>query len=110
MNIQARPYRDSTDFVRMRQLLMDGRQAAIPASYMHPGCLDWDTHRPPDEQANRRNLRLWESMNEDPPTLEAWAIFSRHEGSFERCPRLSYQKALRCKGCTVLKMVGCGHG
>ncbi|HKF95476.1 MAG TPA: hypothetical protein VKB96_12955, partial [Gammaproteobacteria bacterium] len=43
MNIQARPYRDATDFLRMRQLVIDGRQANISASYMHPGCLDWDT-------------------------------------------------------------------
>jgi len=83
MNIQARPYRDTTDFVRMRHLLMAGSQAAIPASYMHPGCLDWATHYPPDEQENRRNLRLWERMDEDSPALEAWAIFSRHEGSFD---------------------------
>lgn len=83
MNIQARPYRDPTDFVSMRQLLMAGRQANIPASYMHPGCLDWDTHYPPDEQENKRNLRLWENMDDEPPTLEAWAILSRHEGTFD---------------------------
>jgi mycothiol synthase len=83
MDIQARPYRDATDFVRMRQLVMEGRQANIPASYMHPGCLDWDTHCPPNEQENRRNLRLWERMDADQPALEAWAIFSRHEGSFD---------------------------
>jgi len=67
----------------MRHLLMVGCQAKIPASYMHPGCLDWDTHYPPDEQANRRNLLLWERITEDPPTLEAWAMFSRHEGTFD---------------------------
>lgn len=83
MNIQARPYQDSTDMARMRQLLMEGTQANISASYMHPGCLDWDTHYPPDEQENRRNLRLWELMDVEPPTLYAWAIFSRHEGTFD---------------------------
>jgi GNAT superfamily N-acetyltransferase len=67
----------------MRQLLMAGTQANISASYMHPGCLDWDTHYPPDDQENQRNLRLWESMGEDRPTLEAWAICSRHEGTFD---------------------------
>ncbi len=64
MNIQARSYRDATDFVGMRQLLMDGKHANISASYMHPGCLDWDTHCPPNDQENRRNLRLWERMGE----------------------------------------------
>jgi mycothiol synthase len=83
MNIQARPYRDSTDMARMQRLLMDGSQANISASYMHPGCLDWDTHRPPSEQENRRNLRLWERIGGDEPTLEAWAIRSRHEGTFD---------------------------
>jgi mycothiol synthase len=83
MNIQARPYRDPTDLARMRQLVMAGRQANISASYMHPGCLDWDTHYPPDEEENRRNLRLWERMDEDQPALEAWAIFSRHEATFD---------------------------
>jgi hypothetical protein len=67
----------------MRQLVMEGRQSNIFASYLHPGCLDWDTHYPPDEQENRRNLRLWERMDEGQPVLEAWAIFSRHEGTFD---------------------------
>lgn len=67
----------------MRHLLMVGWQATIPASYMHPGCLDWATHYPPDEAANRRNLWLWERVDEDPPTLEAWAIFLPNEGSFD---------------------------
>ena len=69
----------------MRQLLMAGTQAKIPASYTHPGCLDWDTHCPPDEQENRRNLRLWERLDESAgePVLEAWAIFSQHEKTFD---------------------------
>lgn len=83
MKLQARPYRHAADFVRMRQLLMMGRQAQIPASYMHPGCLDWDTHYPPDEEANQCNLRLWERVDEDPPILEAWAILSRRESTFD---------------------------
>ena len=83
MNLQARPYRDPADLIPMRQLVMTGRQANIPASYMHPGCLDWDTQYPPDETANQRNLRLWERVDVEPPTLEAWAIHARSEGSFD---------------------------
>jgi mycothiol synthase len=84
MNIQARPYRDSTDFVCMRQLLVTGRQANISASYTHPGFLDRDTHYPPNEQENRRNLRLWERAGgADQPTLEAWGIFWQLEGKFD---------------------------
>ncbi len=83
MKLQARPYHDPTDLARMRQLLMAGRQANIAASYMHPGCLDFDTHYPPDEQDNRRNLRLWERIDQEPPTLAAWAMFWRHEGTFD---------------------------
>src|SRR5215204_315309 len=67
----------------MRQLLMAGSQANIPASYTHPGTLDWALYYPPDEQANRRDIRLWERMDEDSPALEAWAIFLRHEGTFD---------------------------
>jgi GNAT superfamily N-acetyltransferase len=67
----------------MRQLLVDGSQAKIPASYMHPGCLDWATHCPPDEQARRRNIRLWERIPEDPPALAAWAIFLPNEETFD---------------------------
>jgi hypothetical protein len=67
----------------MRQLLMTGRQANIPASYTHPGALDWATHYPPDEQANRRDIQLWERTDEDTPTLVAWAIFLRREGTFD---------------------------
>ena len=83
MNLQARPYRDPADLIPMRQLLMAGTQANIPASYMHPGCLDWDTHYSPDEQENRRNLQLWERVDEEPPIVEAWAMFWRHEGTFD---------------------------
>ena len=52
---------------------------------MHPGYLDFDTHCPPDEQENRRNLRLWECWDADDgqPTLEAWAMFWRHERTFD---------------------------
>ena len=67
----------------MRQLLMAGTQAKIPASYMHPGCLDLDTQYPPDEEENRRNLQLWERVDEEPPIVEAWAMFWRHEGTFD---------------------------
>ncbi|NJN82517.1 MAG: GNAT family N-acetyltransferase [Caldilineaceae bacterium] len=83
MNLQARPYRGPTDLVKMRQLLTLGAQSGIPASYMHPGVLEWATHNPPDEHANQRNLRLWERAESDPPTLQAWAIFLAHEGSFD---------------------------
>jgi GNAT superfamily N-acetyltransferase len=83
MKLQARPYRDQTDMAPMRQLLMTGRQANISASYMHPGCLDFDTHYPPDEQENRRNLILWERVDQAPPILEAWAMFWQHEGTFD---------------------------
>jgi mycothiol synthase len=83
MKIQERPYRDKADLASMRQLLMVGRQANILASYMHPGCLDWATHYPPDEQENRRNLRLWERVDAHQPRLEAWAIFLPKEGSFD---------------------------
>ena len=83
MELQARPYRDSNDLAAMRELVMAGQHANIPASYMHPGCLDWGTHNPPDEAANQRNLYLWEHFAAGKPVLQAWAIFLRHEGSFD---------------------------
>lgn len=85
LKLHARPYRDATDLVGMRQLLVFGAQARIAASYMHPGSLDWDTHFPPEEAENRRNLLLWERWEdkEDSPVLEAWAMLWRHEGTFD---------------------------
>ena len=83
MEIQARPYRDNTDLTNMRHLLMTGVQANIQASYTHPGTLDWATHHPPDEEARRRNLRLWERVGQNPPWLAAWAIFLPHEETFD---------------------------
>lgn len=83
MNIQTRPYRDQADLAQMRHLLMVGAQAKIPASYMHPGFLDWATHCPPDEQARRRDLQLWERIDQDPPGLAAWAMFLPHEATFD---------------------------
>jgi hypothetical protein len=92
----------------MRRLLVAGRQATTSASYMHPGCLDWDTHCPPDEQENRRNLRLWERMDEDEgqPTLEAWAMFWRHEGTFD----LFVSPALQARRCTRLSWMSMWPG
>jgi GNAT superfamily N-acetyltransferase len=83
MNLQARSYRDATDLLPMRHLLMAGAQAKIPASYMHPGCLDWAMHYPPDEGVNRRNLRLWEDTDEEPRVLAAWAIYLVSDGTFD---------------------------
>ena len=83
MKIQARPYRDHTDLVRMQHLVMVGRQANIPASYMHPGSLAWATHYPPADQQMHHNLRVWEYVDRDPPTLAAWAIHAHNEGSFD---------------------------
>src|SRR4051794_22881477 len=83
MNIQARPYRDHTDLVRMQQLVMVGSQANIPASYLHPGSLAWAIYYPPADQARHHNLRLWERIDRAPPTLEAWAIHAHNEGSFD---------------------------
>jgi ribosomal protein S18 acetylase RimI-like enzyme len=83
MSLQMRTYRDSTDFAHMRQLLMIGTQSQIPASYTHPGCLDWATHIPPDEAAWQRNFRLWEDTSADPPLLAAWTIFMPNEGTFD---------------------------
>ena len=83
MKLEERPYHSSHDLARMRELVIVGQQANIAASYMHPGCLDWSTHNPPDEAANRSDLRLWEGVDEAAPGLAAWAIFLRHEGSFD---------------------------
>ena len=92
MQLRARPYRDPTDLARMRQLLMAGiranRRANLRAHYMPLGFLDWETHFPPDEQANRRDLRLWARAEEGSSTLEAFALeafalYSRHEETFD---------------------------
>lgn len=83
MQIHSRPYHDHTDLTHMRHLVMVGRQANIAASYMHPGGLDWATHYPPADQAMDHNLRLWERVDTDPPTVLAWAIFAHNEGSFD---------------------------
>ncbi len=83
MPIQARLYCDPSDLARMRELLVTGTQARISASYTHPGMLDWATHNPPDENARRMNIRLWERLDAGPATLEAWAIFMPHEGTFD---------------------------
>lgn len=83
MNLRARPYREPADLASMRELLVVGVQTGLAASYMHPGFLDWVTHRPPDEAAHRRNLHLWETDDEQSPALMAWAMFLPHEGSFD---------------------------
>ena len=83
MKIQARSYHNHTDLVAMRRLVMNGRQANIPASYMHPGSLDWATHYPPADKAIQQNLRLWERLDDDASTLLAWAILAHNEGSFD---------------------------
>jgi mycothiol synthase len=67
----------------MRQLLMAGSRAKIPASYMHPGYLDWATYYTPGDQDMARNLRLWERLDDGQPALMAWAILMHNEGCFD---------------------------
>ena len=83
MKIQARPYHNHADLLRMQHLVMVGCQANIPASYLHPGSLTWATYYPPADQAMPHNLHLWERVDVDPPTLAAWAILAHNEGSFD---------------------------
>ena len=83
MKLQSRPYRDLGDIAHLRQLVVQGARAHIPASYMHPGCLDWALFYPPDEAANRRDIVLWERVDAGEPALQAFALFSRHERSFD---------------------------
>jgi len=83
MKLQGRAYCAPSDLATMRALLLAGTQSGIAASYPHPGLLDWATHYPPDETANRQNLRLWEAVDTEPPTLVAWALFFDHEGTFD---------------------------
>ncbi len=100
MAINGRPYRTPADLLRMRDLLMQGRAAQIPASYMHPGELYWMTYYPPDEEANRRDIRVWEfapgARGEDRGSgsaepagwdnrseLAGWAIYSALEETFD---------------------------
>jgi GNAT superfamily N-acetyltransferase len=83
MEIYSRPYRDSNDLARMRQLLVVGSQAKIPASYMHPGFFDLETHYPPDDEIRRRNIWLWEHASERHAALAAWAFFIPSEEAFD---------------------------
>lgn len=83
MQIEPRPYREPADLSHMRRLLVEGARASTLASYMHPGSLDWEVFYPPDEAANRRNILLWERAGEGGPALLAWAIYSRHEQTFD---------------------------
>jgi mycothiol synthase len=87
MTSNGRAYHDDADLARLRDLLLLGKAAEIPASYMHPGELYWMTYYPPDEEANRRNIRIWEFA---PPSggagggdLAAWAIYCALEGTFD---------------------------
>jgi ribosomal protein S18 acetylase RimI-like enzyme len=87
MEVHERSYAGSADLGCMRDLLLLGAAARIPASYMHPGELDWMTYYPPDEAANRRNLRLWEfapgAGGAARGELAAWAIFCPLEETFD---------------------------
>ena len=67
----------------MRDLLVLGARAQIPASYMHPGELYWMTYFPPDEEENRRNIRIWEFLAEDRRDMAGWALCSRLEQTFD---------------------------
>lgn len=83
MTFYARPFGNSADMEQLRHLLLIGSQAQTTASYPHPGLLNLATHYPPDDGANRRNLRLWETVDEATPTLLAWALYFAHECTFD---------------------------
>jgi mycothiol synthase len=90
MTIDGRAYYDDGDLARMRDLLVLGKAAGIPASYMHPGELYWMTYYPPDGEANRRDIRIWEfapgsggAGQAGAGDLAAWAIYCVLEGTFD---------------------------
>ena len=84
MAVAGRAYHDDADLARMRDLLLLGTAARIPASYMHPGELYWMTYYPPDGEANRRDIRIWEfAGDEEGAALAAWAIYCVLEGTFD---------------------------
>lgn len=83
MEIQPRSYRNDADLAAMRQLLIDGCRSQLPASYIHPGNLDWLTHNPPNEQQRKRNILLWEEGGQNQADLAAWAIFLPNEETFD---------------------------
>ena len=98
MAVAGRPYRDGSDLARMRELLVAGTAAGIPASYMHPGELYWMTYYPPDEEANRRNLRVWEfGPGPGSGEIAAWAIYCSLEETFDLfCPPHSARHGRAC--------------
>jgi len=79
MNIELRPYRDEQDLEGMRQLLMEGRKAAGPVYYVHPGDLNWWLYYLDQDFKNR--IYLW--GDENYKTVMGWILFSPSFGAFD---------------------------
>jgi len=79
MTIHPRPYRDLSDLEKMRQILIEGRQANNGTFYIHLGDLNWwlfyhDPGEPFSEQ-----IALWE----DGDRLSGWVLFTPSEETFD---------------------------
>ena len=72
----AAPIVSQAEKLAIKAIGLSGRGLSKLAQYL-------EARRLEREEANRRNLRLWETEVGDQPMLAAWAIFTRIEGSFD---------------------------
>jgi mycothiol synthase len=78
MTITARPYRDLRDLKDMQAVLIEGRQAANHAYYVHPGDLSWWLFYT-NENFLDTKICLWEWNS----SLAGWSLLSSSSRTFD---------------------------
>ncbi len=74
-----RPYRDLTDFKRLREILMEGRRANNGTFYIHPGDVVWWLFYPDQSAEFAQRIFFWEDGAE---TL-GWCLLTPAEHCFD---------------------------
>lgn len=85
--MEPRPYRDYSDFDKLRHILMEGRQANNGTYYVHIGDVNWWLFYPDQSAEFSQRIHIWEANNE----VLGWCLLTPDEGYWDVFihPRLS---------------------
>ena len=82
MNSQPRPYAGTEDREKMRQVLVQGRQASNSSYYVHVGDLNWWLYYVEPQANPWQHIYLWDGPRPD-EALRGWALLSPQWRTFD---------------------------
>ncbi len=79
MTIEPRPYRDYSDFDKLRHILIEGRQADNGSYYVHIGDVNWWLFYPDQSAEFSQRIFFWEDKDD----VLGWCLLTPDEGYWD---------------------------